>query len=145
MAFTVTEAFTDGASRTITTPNSNITLGEGGGGSSPTWQTITDGATITLAWLHASINAVTLGGNRTLAISGTPAQGESCTLRVKQDGTGGRTITWPTSGVNFNWMYGEEPILTTTASRVDVFEILCVDATVGALVFDVKAMSFNIY
>lgn len=109
------------------------------------WQALTDGATVTLAWLHASTNAVTLGGNRTLALSGTPAQGESCYLRLKQDGTGGRTLTWPTSGVTFNWPADEEIILGTTASRTDVVKLTCVDATPSALIFDAQIEFMNSY
>jgi hypothetical protein len=109
------------------------------------WQTISDGSTVTLAWLHGSTNAVTLGGNRTLAISGTPARGEHCYLRVTQDGTGNRTLTWPTSGVTFKWPLGEVVLLTTTAGRFDVFRLTCSDATVGALVFDVTPDNLNCY
>ncbi len=142
MAFFVTFDYAGSGNITITYPDTSTELG--GGGGDPTWQTITDGATVTLAWLDNSINAVTLGGNRTLAISGTPAQGESCIRRVKQDGTGGRTLTWPTSGKTFNWPYGEEAVLTTTTDAVDVLQLRCVDATVGALVFDVDIPSLNL-
>lgn len=136
--------FAAGSDRTITFPATSMTLGSGGS-SSPVKQTITDGATITLAWLHASLNCVTLGGNRTLAISGTPVAGERCTLRIKQDGTGARTITWPTSGVTINWPLGEEPILTTTANRIDTIELTCFDDTSGALVFDAYPLPMNVY
>lgn len=67
--------------------------------------TLTDGATIT--WAIASVfqaNAtVTLGGNRTLNITG-PVSGGTYILRVVQDGTGSRTLTlgtgctWKVSG-----------------------------------------------
>lgn len=108
-------------------------------------QTMTDGATITLAWKNGSTNTVTLGGNRTLAISGTPKNGESVIIRFKQDATGGRTITWPTSGVTINWPLGEEPLLTTEPGRADAIIITCFDETPGALVFDAYPMPFNLY
>ena len=62
-------------------------------------QNLTDAATIT--WNPANgLNAnVTLGGNRTLSFSSTPASGSYGTLVVTQDGTGGRTLTLP-SGTN---------------------------------------------
>ena len=58
-------------------------------------QTLTDAATI--SWNPANgLNAnVTLGGNRTLSFSTTPASGSYGTLVVTQDGTGGRTLTLP--------------------------------------------------
>lgn len=120
-------------------------LSFGAGSVAPSKQTITDGATVTLAWADRSLNCVTLGGNRTLAISGTPAVAESCLLRVLQDGTGNRTLTWPTSGVTLNWPLGEDPVLTTTASRFDVFRLTCFDATPSALVFDCEIVSMNNY
>lgn len=112
---------------------------------SNTWQTMADGATVTLSWLNNSINAVTLGGNRTLVISGTPALGDVVRLRLKQDGTGTRTLTWPTSGVTFNWPLDEEPVLTTEAGRFDVIKLTCADATGGALVFDAVIEAMNCY
>lgn len=114
-------------------------------GGDPTVNTLTDGATVTLAWAHNSINMVTLGGNRALAISGTPAVGHSCRLFVTQDATGSRTLTWPTSGVDIQWPGNDEPILTTTAGRTDMFELTCTDATGGALVFRITGWNFNIY
>jgi hypothetical protein len=58
-------------------------------------QTLTDAATI--SWNPANgLNAnVTLGGNRTLSFTTTPASGSYGTLVVTQDGTGGRTLTLP--------------------------------------------------
>ena len=60
-------------------------------------QALTDAATI--SWNPANgLNAsVTLGGNRTLSFSATPAVGSYGTLVVSQDATGGRTITLPTT------------------------------------------------
>jgi hypothetical protein len=62
-------------------------------------QNLTDAATI--SWDPANgLNAnVTLGGNRTLSFSSTPASGSYGTLVVTQDVTGGRTLTLP-SGTN---------------------------------------------
>jgi hypothetical protein len=71
--------------------------GEVGSTSATTWATLTDGATITWAadGSRSEQNAkVTLGGNRTLSIT-SPANGMAFRLLVKQDGTGGRTLTLP--------------------------------------------------
>ena len=60
-------------------------------------QTLTDAATI--SWNPANgLNAnVTLGGNRSLSFSSTPAAGSYGTLVITQDATGGRTITLPST------------------------------------------------
>ena len=60
-------------------------------------QALTDGATIN--WNPAlGLNAsVTLTGNRTLIFSSTPVAGSYGTLVVTQDGTGGRTLTLPST------------------------------------------------
>jgi trimeric autotransporter adhesin len=60
-------------------------------------QNLTDAATI--SWNPASgLNAgVTLGGNRTLSFSTAPASGSYGTLVITQDGTGGRTLTLPST------------------------------------------------
>jgi len=53
----------------------------------------TDGATITFNKNTSTDHSVTLGGNRTLALSNMAA-GDKITLRLQQDGTGSRTVTW---------------------------------------------------
>jgi hypothetical protein len=60
-------------------------------------QALTDAATI--VWNPANgLNAsVTLGGNRTLSFTATPAVGSYGTLIVTQDATGGRTINLPST------------------------------------------------
>jgi hypothetical protein len=88
-------------------------------------QTLTDGATIN--WdMSAGFNAkVTLGGNRTLATPTNPFVGQTYTLAVIQDGTGSRTMTWPSG---FDWGTTGAPTLTTTASKVDLITLVCSDA-----------------
>lgn len=84
----------------------------------------TDGATITIDWSDATkgkLRKITLGGNRTLVFSNATV-GQYIRLRIAQDGTGSRTITWP-SGCKFN--SATTPVLTTTASRIDIFDIWC--------------------
>lgn len=55
---------------------------------------LTDAATITLDASLGNTFTVTLGGNRTLAAPTNPVNGQKITLRVRQDGTGGRTLTF---------------------------------------------------
>lgn len=79
--------------------------------------TLTDGATVTLD-MSAAINAkVTLGGNRTLAVSNTKV-GQGGLLEVIQDGTGSRTLSY--TGGSFVFAAGAAPTLTTTASARDI-------------------------
>ena len=77
--------------------------------------TLTDGPTITVDWLLGNTFTVTLGGNRTIAFS-NDVNGQLIKLRLKQDGTGSRTITWP-GGIS--WSGGSEPTLTTSANKAD--------------------------
>ena len=85
---------------------------------------LSDGATITWDWRDGSFASVTLGGNRTLAFSNV-ATDKAVFLRLKQDGTGSRTVTWPAGVV---WPSGAAPTLTTTAGRTDVFGFYCATA-----------------
>lgn len=58
---------------------------------------LTDGATITTDASTGNNFTVTLGGNRTLANPTNPTDGQKCVWRLKQDATGGRTITLDTA------------------------------------------------
>jgi hypothetical protein len=60
-------------------------------------QALTDAATISWNPSNGLNASVTLGGNRTLSFSATPAVGSYGTLVVSQDATGGRTITLPST------------------------------------------------
>jgi hypothetical protein len=88
------------ASNTIQLGNSSVTaVNTSGAVTAPIYastpQTLTDGSPI--SWNPAlGLNAgVTLAGNRTLNFSTVPPTGAYGTLVVKQDGTGGRTLTLP--------------------------------------------------
>ena len=80
--------------------------------------TLTDGATITPNGDTTDVGVVTLGGNRTMAApTGTPTDAQQLIFRVKQDGTGTRTITW-----NAIYRFGTDviqPVLTTTPAKTD--------------------------
>lgn len=60
---------------------------------------LSDGATITVDASTGKVFAVTLGGDRTLALS-NPVDGSEVELYVTQDGTGGRTLTLPGNVLN---------------------------------------------
>jgi hypothetical protein len=73
----------------------------------------------------STISDITLDANCTLTFP-TAAAGKSFTLVVHQDGTGGRTITWPGT---VKWASAAAPTLTSAASKIDVFTFLCVNGT----------------
>lgn len=79
--------------------------------------TLTDGANI--AWNLASnqVASVTLGGNRTLSNPTNQVDGAVYILIVKQDATGGRTLSFSS---NYKFAGGTAPTITTTANKVDV-------------------------
>lgn len=83
----------------------------------PAYVALTDGATITWATAGAALSkaSVTLGGNRTLSITGA-VNGSSGVLIVKQDATGGRTLTLPAGSIR----EGGALTLSTAANAVDV-------------------------
>lgn len=89
---------------------------------------LTDAATIAVdmsTFLNAS---VTLGGNRTLGNPANAKPGQSGFIRVTQDGTGSRTLSYAS-----NWKYaggiGSVPALSTAAGAVDVITYLVLSAT----------------
>jgi len=63
-----------------------------------TQQTLTDGATITMNCANGYLGKVTLGGNRTLAITNN-TNGYDIVIEVIQDGTGNRTLTLPSGSL----------------------------------------------
>lgn len=81
----------------------------------------TDGSTVTFDLSLGNLHSVTLGGNRTLALSNA-ATGQCFVVSLTQDGTGSRTVTWFST---IRWPYGVTPTLTTTASKRDVFGFIC--------------------
>ena len=77
---------------------------------------LTDAASIATDASLSNTFTVTLGGNRTLANPTNLTNGAIYTWRVRQDGTGSRTLAY---GSKFKWPGGAAPVLTTTASATD--------------------------
>lgn len=86
--------------------------------------TDTDGATITFNMAVSNVHNVVLGGNRTLALSNVSV-GQIFTIRLTQDATGSRTVTWFTT---IKWAGGSAPTLTTTVNKADTFIFICTSA-----------------
>lgn len=80
-------------------------------------QTLTDAATITFnANISAVVEVTLTATGRTLTPSNLKAGG-SYLLFIKQDATGGKTIT---TWTNFKWPGGVAPTLSTAANAVDI-------------------------
>jgi serine acetyltransferase len=79
-------------------------------------QTLTDGATINWDVALGRVATVTLGGNRAVAAATNQKVG-TYILRVVQDGTGGRTLTW---NGNYKWTAQTAPVLSTAIGAVDI-------------------------
>jgi hypothetical protein len=76
---------------------------------------LTDGATINTDLSLAHNFRVTLGGNRTLANPTNPRSGQVYNWRIKQDGTGSRTLAY---GNKFKFP-GGAPVLSTAINTLD--------------------------
>lgn len=83
--------------------------------------TAPDGATVTFDLNNSKLQQVTLGGNRTLALSNVKI-GDIFILRLTQDATGSRSVTWFST---VKWDGNVTPTLTTTANQTDVFAFIC--------------------
>lgn len=99
--------------------------------------TLTDGATITPDFAANNHYQVTLGGNRTLANPTNVVAGQSGAIRIVQDGTGSRTLSY---GGNWKFPAGVAPVLTTTANAVDllVYFVESSSRIAARLITDVK-------
>jgi hypothetical protein len=82
---------------------------------------------LTLDWNNGNTQLTTLTGNCTFTLS-NPKDGFRYLIILKQDGTGSRIVTWPSS---VKWSAGTTPTLSTTAGKVDVVTLVWV-AGIGA-------------
>lgn len=84
------------------------------------------GSSTTLNLASGNIFDVTLTAAAcTLTLSGA-TNGKACTMTTvfHQDATGSRTVTWPAS---VKWANAATPVLTTTASKTDIFSLVTVN------------------
>jgi len=87
---------------------------------------LTDGATITPNFDAKQNFIVTLGGNRTLANPTNADGGQTGSIFVVQDATGGRTLSF---GANWKFAGGTAPTLSTGANAVDRIDYIVKSST----------------
>jgi hypothetical protein len=78
--------------------------------------TLTQAATIAVDFSTGFNFTTTMTGNRTLGSPSNAKPGQSGTIYIIQDGSGGRTLAY---GSNWKFAGGAAPSLTTTANRID--------------------------
>ena len=78
---------------------------------------VADGATQTFDCSTGGVFQWTLGASRTMSAPTNQVGEQMIEIRVVQDGTGSRLVTWPST---FVWPAATAPTLTTTASRMDI-------------------------
>jgi len=82
-------------------------------------QTLTDGTTISWDVALGRVATLTLGANaatRTIAAATNQKVG-TYILRIVQDGTGNRTVSW---NGNYKWTAQTAPVLSTAAGAIDI-------------------------
>jgi hypothetical protein len=84
--------------------------------------TLTDAPTIYYNQAIHQSATITLGGNRTLPDSVSLLPGLNSILKVVQDATGGRTLTF---GSSYKWAGGVTPVLSTAPHAVDILSFYC--------------------
>ena len=80
-------------------------------------QVLTDGATVNWDAKNGQAAQLTIAGNRTIANPTNLQDASYLTLKLIQDATGSRTITW---GSMFKWAAGAAPVLSTAANSYDI-------------------------
>jgi hypothetical protein len=86
--------------------------------------TANTGTAYTINITNGTFQILTLTDNCTFTFP-TATSGKSFILLLRQDGTGGRTATWPAA---VKWPGGTAPTITSTANRLDKF-IFSADGT----------------
>lgn len=96
------------------------------GGQHSDVETLTDGATIAVDADGDNAKKVTLGGNREVSNPTNCAEGKSWTVRVIQDGTGLRALTF---AANYVFPDGTPDTSADTAAQERIFSFHAVSAT----------------
>jgi len=88
--------------------------------------TLTDAATIAVDMSTSCNFTVTLGGNRTLGNPTGMVTGQTGSIFIVQDGTGGRTLAYSS---NWDFPNGTAPTLSTAAGAVDRLDYIVRSST----------------
>jgi len=91
-------------------------LVEGSTSVTATSQSASGTTTINLA--TTNVHKIAMGTNITTLTVSNPTDCQEVTIWFTQDGTGSRTIAWPSS---FKWEGGTVPVLSTPAASVDLY------------------------
>jgi hypothetical protein len=106
-----------GTSDTQTLTNKTIEAGTFTNGYTEETVTANTSTAYTVDLANGSLQILTLTGNCTFTFP-TATAGKGFTMLLKQDGTGSRTVTWPSS---VKWPASTAPTITSTASKGDKF------------------------
>lgn len=88
--------------------------------------TLTYGATVTPDFSLSNVFTLTATGNFTLANPTNAVAGTTYLIFIKQDATGGRTITW---GSNFKFGLNSVNTISTGANKTDIISIVAQSST----------------
>jgi len=99
--------------------------------------TLTDAASITSSFDAGNTFVVTLGGNRTLAAPTSANIGQSGSIRIIQDATGGRTLSYNTA---WQFVSGSAPTMDTSAGAQSILVYSVRSATTidAVMIHDLK-------
>jgi hypothetical protein len=106
-----------GTTDTQTLTNKTVEAGVFTNGYTEEVATANTSTAYTIDLAGGSVQILTLTGNCTFTFP-TATAGRSFFLLLKQDGTGGRTVTWPAA---VKWPGATAPTITSTASRLDKY------------------------
>jgi len=104
-------------SATATLTNKTVEAGVFTNGYTEEVATANTSTAYTIDLANGSVQILTLTGNCTFTFP-TATAGRSFIMILKQDGTGSRTVTWPSA---VKWPAGTAPTITSTASKADKY------------------------
>lgn len=71
--------------------------------------------------VNGQVVKLTIGGNRTMSAPTNIVENNLYLIRIQQDATGGRTLTWDSS---YKFPAATAPTLTSAANSVDIFSFV---------------------